>query len=214
MPIKIDGLVIEKIPRPGKPILVAMPASRPARFTSRPRAPRPAALPAALLVLLMAVPSALAADKGEDGANLPRFATTRYAPTNVRVGPGLKYDIAWVFNRAHTPVEIIAEFDIWREIRDFDGTEGWIEQNLLSDSRAGLVEPWKKDGQVALLAGQSDDAPPRAYLPTGFRVDITHCNGAWCQVQATGTDTAGHTGTYAGYLPQSEIWGVYQDEKF
>jgi SH3-like domain-containing protein len=213
MPIKIDGLVIGKIPRPGKAILVAMPASRPARSTSRPVAPCLAVLSAALLTFLLAVSPAPAADQ-DDSPHLPRFATTRYAPTNVRVGPGLKYDIAWVFNHARTPVEIIAEFDIWREIRDFDGTEGWIEQNLLSESRAGLVEPWKTGGQVALLAGQSDNAAPRAYLPTGFRVDISHCNGAWCQVQAAGTDTAGKTGTYSGYLPQSEIWGVYQDEKF
>jgi SH3-like domain-containing protein len=213
MPIKIDGLVIGKIPRSGKAILVAMPASRPARLSSCPFAPRLAAFSAALLTLLLVVSQAPAADK-DDSANLPRFATTRYAPTNVRVGPGLNYDIAWVFNHARTPVEIIAEFDIWREVRDFDGTEGWIEQNLLSDNRAGLVEPWKKGGQVALLSGQSDNAAPRAYLPTGFRVDISHCNGTWCQVQAAGTDTTGKTGTYSGYLPQSEIWGVYQDEKF
>jgi SH3-like domain-containing protein len=212
MPIKVDSLVIGKIPGSGKPILLAMPASRPARLISRSLAPRVAALSAALLTLLVAIPAA-AADK-DDGARLPRFATTRYAPTNVRVGPGLKYDIAWVFNHARTPVEIIAEFDIWREIRDFDGSEGWIEQNLLSDNRAGLIEPWKKGGQVALLSGQSDNAAPRAYLPTGFRVDISHCNGAWCQVQAAGTDTSGHAGTYSGYLPQSDIWGVYQDEKF
>jgi SH3-like domain-containing protein len=191
-----------------------MPASRPVRLIFRAFAPHLAALPAALLVLLIAVPAAPAADKDDSGSHLPRFATTRYAPTNVRVGPGLKYDIAWVFNRARTPVEIIAEFDIWREIRDFDGSEGWIEQNLLSDNRAGLVEPWKKGGQVALLSGQSDNAAPRAYLPMGFRVDISHCNGAWCQVQAAGTDATGHAGTYSGYLPQSEIWGVYQDEKF
>jgi SH3-like domain-containing protein len=168
----------------------------------------------ALLTLLVAALPACAAEKDEDGLPLPRFASTRSAPINVRVGPGFKYDLAWVFNRAKTPVEIIAEFDIWREIRDFDGSEGWIQQNLLAGDRAGLVTPWKQGITVPLLASQSATATVRAYLPSGFRIDIRRCDGTWCQVEASGADTDGHTGSYSGYLEQAQIWGVYQGEKF
>jgi len=149
-------------------------------FATRP-VRRRAALGLVLSALAVALPAAhaLAAAVDVDGLPLPRFASTRSAPINVRVGPGQKYDLAWIYNKAGMPVEITAEFDIWRKIRDFDGSEGWVQQNLLSGSRAGLVAPWKKDGTFPLLAGASADAAVRAYLPSGFKVDIRRCDGSW-----------------------------------
>jgi len=149
-----------------------------------------------------------AAEKNEDGLPLPRFASTRSAPINVRVGPGTKYDLAWIFNKSGMPVEITAEFDIWRKIRDFDGTEGWVQQNLLSGSRSALVAPWKKDDQTPLLASAAEGANVRAYLGSGFRVDVRRCDGTWCQVDAN----AGST--YSGYVKETDLWGVYQGEVF
>jgi len=161
------------------------------------------------LLLLGVATTALAAEKNEDGLPLPRFASTRSAPINVRVGPGTKYEIAWIYNRADMPVEITAEFDIWRKIRDFDGTEGWVQQNLLSGSRTGLVQPWKKDIDEPLLASASDSAAVRAYLGSGYLINIRRCDGTWCQVDAPSKGT-----TYSGYVKQSDIWGVYQGETF
>jgi SH3-like domain-containing protein len=167
-----------------------------------------------LFAAILAAAPVFAAEKNEDGLPLPRFASTRSAPINVRVGPGQKYDLAWIFNRPGMPVEITAEFDIWRKIRDFDGSEGWVQQNLLSGSRAGLVAPWKKGDDVPLLASASDDAGVKAYLGSGYRIDIRRCDGSWCQVDAPSRDAAGHNSTYSGYLRQSDIWGVYEKETF
>jgi len=166
-------------------------------------------LAAVLIGMALAPIAAQAAEKNEDGLPLPRFASTRSAPINVRVGPGQKYDLAWIYNKSGMPVEITAEFDIWRKIRDFDGSEGWVQQNLLSGSRSGLVAPWKKDGNVSLLANTNDDAAPRAYLPPGYRVEIKRCDGTWCQVDAPSGGS-----NYSGFLKQSDIWGVYQGETF
>lgn len=174
---------------------------------------RPAGLSMIMLLAATCFP-AFAAEQNTDGLPLPRFATTRSAPINVRVGPGQKYDVAWIFTKPGTPVEIIAEFDIWREVRDFDGSEGWIQQNLLSGSRAGLVAPWKKGASIPLVASASSDAGIRAYLGAGFRVDIRKCDGTWCQVDAVDHDDNGHATTYSGYLKQSDIWGAYEGEAF
>lgn len=163
---------------------------------------------AALLLLGASIPS-LSAEKDEDGLPLPRFATTRSAPINVRVGPGQKYELAWVFNKPGMPVEITAEFDIWRKIRDYDGSEGWVQQNLLSGNRAGLVLPWKANADVPLLASANDKAGVRAYLTSGFRVDVRRCDGSWCQVEASASGA-----TYFGYIKQTDLWGVYQGETF
>lgn len=165
-----------------------------------------------LLVLGLTATFALAAE-GPSGLPLPRFATTRSTPINVRVGPGIKYGVAWVYVKAGTPVEIVQEFDTWRKIRDYDGSEGWVHQNLLSGKRAGLAAPWRSGEQIPLLTGRNPDGGVRAYLGPGFRVDIFKCDGAWCEVSATSRPESGAS-TYSGYLPQSELWGVYQGEAF
>ena len=148
------------------------------------------------------------------GLPLPRFVTTRSQPINVRVGPGQRYDVAWVYLKAGMPVEIIQEWDTWRKIRDFDGAEGWVHQNLLSGRRAGVVAPWSGNAQVPLLSGRSAEGGVRAYLTPGFPIQISGCDGSWCAVSATDHAREGHTATYSGYLSQADVWGVYKDERF
>jgi SH3-like domain-containing protein len=171
-------------------------------------------LPWIMLALALLTPPAFAQADNPSGLPLPRFATTRSEPINVRVGPGQKYDIAWTYLKSGIPVEIVQEFDTWRKIRDVDGTEGWIHQNLLAGTRAGYVTPLVANGEIALRASQSDEAGIRARLGPGLKVTITECDGTWCQVSATGQDPAQRGSTYAGYLHQEELWGVYPDEVF
>lgn len=154
------------------------------------------------------------AQDNPSGLPLPRFATTRSSPINVRVGPGTRYGVAWVYVKPGTPIEIIQEFDTWRKIRDFDGSEGWIHQNLLSGNRAGLVAPWRTGEQLALFSGKSKEGGVRAYLPAGFPISIRECDGSWCAVVATDHPEGGSAHTYDGFLPQDELWGVYGDEEF
>jgi SH3-like domain-containing protein len=158
--------------------------------------------------------TAVLAQDNPSGLPLPRFATTRSSPINVRVGPGTRYDVAWVYVKPGTPVEIIQEFDTWRKIRDFDGSEGWVHQNLLSGNRAGIVAPWRQGEQLPLFSGKSEDGGVRAYLPAGFQVGITACDKAWCTVSATDHPEGGGQHIYDGFLPQDELWGVYRDEEF
>jgi len=178
-----------------------------------------AALRRALLTLLAAMLVAMAAPAfaqtvGPSGLPLPRFASTRSEPINIRVGPGTRYDIAWTYLKSGQPVEIIQEFDTWRKIRDVDGSEGWVHQNLLSGNRAAIVAPWQEEGPVALLSAKASDGGVRAWLPTGLRVTLAKCDGAYCEVSASGRTETGSNSTFTGFLPQGEIWGAYQGESF
>lgn len=167
-----------------------------------------------LVVLVLPATASHAQSSNPSGLALPRFATTRSDPINVRVGPGQKYDIAWTYLKSGIPVEIVQEFDTWRKIRDVDGTEGWVHQNLLSGTRAGYVAPILANGEIALRANRSDDAGIRARLGPGLKVTIKQCDGTWCEVSAQGPDATQRTATYAGYLHQEELWGVYPAEVF
>jgi SH3-like domain-containing protein len=148
------------------------------------------------------------------GLALPRFATTRSEPINVRVGPGQRYDIAWVYVKAGVPVEIIQEFDTWRKIRDYEGEEGWVHQSLLSGRRAGRVVMTNPSGQIALRSDRSKQSDVRAWLPVGYAVEIDDCDGIWCAIKAKFSPKGKTVKTYKGYLPQIVLWGVYPDEKF
>jgi len=167
-----------------------------------------------LLALLICVPDALAQVGNPSGLPLPRFASTRSDPINVRVGPGTKYEVTWTYLKAAIPVEIIQEFDTWRKIRDVDGAEGWVHQNLLSGTRAGYAAPVMANGEVALRASAADDASLRARLGAGFKVIIQKCDGAWCAVTATRAEAGARPTSYTGYVHQEELWGVYPDEVF
>jgi SH3-like domain-containing protein len=166
----------------------------------------------ALLFPLLLSPS-LAQDN-PSGLPLPRFATTRSEPINVRVGPGTKYDVAWTYLKSGIPVEIVQEFDTWRKIRDVDGTEGWVHQNLLSGTRAGYAAPLMANGEIALRSNRSEDGGVRARLGPGLKVVIKECDGSWCEVTANHQDQNQRSTSYSGFLRQEELWGVYPDEAF
>ncbi len=169
----------------------------------------------AALLTLVTVGFAAPLEAGENanpsGYPLPRFASLRSEPVNVRKGPGVRYEVAWVYVRARLPVEIIQEFDIWRKIRDSDGQEGWIQQNLLSGNRTGYIAPWSPDIRVPLRASNSKTAPVRAWLTSRYLIKIKRCDGSFCEVSASGKSGSGRR-DYSGFVKQSQIWGVYPNE--
>ena len=78
---------------------------------------------AALFGLLLSVMPALAqdtADESESGLAVPRMVSLRSNLINARSGPGARYPIEWVYMQKGAPVEIIAEFELWRKIKDWE----------------------------------------------------------------------------------------------
>ena len=70
---------------------------------------------------------------------LPRYVSLRSNSVNLHVGPGKNYPVEWRYVLQNLPVEIIAEFDTWRQIRDWQGTQGWVHKSLLSGRRTVWV---------------------------------------------------------------------------
>lgn len=164
------------------------------------------------LALLLGLPAHAQSDSNPSGLPLPRFVTTRSEPINVRVGPGTRYDIAWTYTKAGLPVEIVQEFDTWRKIRDMDGDEGWVHQNLLSGRRTALIVPPQEGQNLPLRRRPETEAPVNAWLGTRYVVDLDTCDGQWCEVLAAAPADNGRAKTYKGFVPQSALWGVYPGE--
>jgi SH3-like domain-containing protein len=165
-----------------------------------------ASLPALLLVpgnAARAADNPSAQQRKGSGLPIPRFASLRSDEVNVRTGPGTRYPVDWVFKRKGMPVEIVAEFENWRRIRDSEGEEGWILQNMLTGKRTAMIAPWKPGQTIPLHDRPEVSAALVAKVSAGVVGEIESCNGEWCEITAGG---------YDGWAEQSQLWGVYPGE--
>lgn len=136
----------------------------------------------------------------DSGLPVPRFVTLRADKVNVRTGPGARYPVEWVFERKGMPVEIVAEFDTWRKVRDIQGTEGWVHQNLLSSRRGVIIT-----GTVRTLRREPrEDSAAVARAEPDVIGQLLECKAEWCRVEVGGL---------RGWLNRGELWGVYPNEK-
>ncbi len=134
------------------------------------------------------------------GSDVPRFVSLSSDKVNVRVGPGKRYPISWVFVRSGWPVEVIAEYERWRQIRDVDGATGWIHGNLLSGRRTILVT--KK--QRSVHENPNDESAVTLLAEPGVSGKLVECDGRWCLVEIAGNK---------GWLKASHFYGVLENEK-
>lgn len=136
---------------------------------------------------------------------LPRFAALRSDEVNMRSGPGTRFPIEWTYQRRELPVEIVREFELWRRIRDPEGTEGWVHQSTLMGRRSFIVRG-APGTEVMLRRRAEDQAQPVARLRPGVvgRVRACEANNPWCEAQI---------GEHRGYIKRADIWGVGPTEE-
>ena len=147
---------------------------------------------------------------------LPRYASLKTDRVNLREGPSKDHRTLWVFQRAGLPVEIVAEFETWRRIRDSEGTEGWVLHSLLSGRRTSIVIAAKgadkspDKGAATLYAKADDKADEMARLQAGVIGSVKTCTGTWCRIIVA---LPQRRGDVDGYVRQDRLWGVYPNER-
>ncbi len=188
-PVQRTPLVQPKPGAPGHP-------------TAKPGAKPPTAAPATSPVPAPEPEKPAEPAKGTNTGNpLPRFASLRSDEVNLRTGPGTRYPIDWVYKRRDLPVLIEREFEVWRLVRDPEGTKGWVHQATLAPRRSGVVI----GGEHVLRRDPQDDAGAVARLKQGVIVRLRSCEATsdWCQAQVQ---------DYRGWIKRSEIWGTFPGE--
>lgn len=138
------------------------------------------------------------------GLPVPRFVSLKADRVNVRAGPNKDQDVRWIYTRAGMPVEITAEFENWRRIRDWEGSEGWVYHSLLSGKRTAVVVPTLKDDLVPLYEKADLKSAVVAKLQAGVLGTLKSCSGTWCEFAGKGFD---------GWIRQVRLWGAYPHEK-
>jgi len=134
------------------------------------------------------------------GLAVPRYATIGRSRVNMRQGPSTSHRILWVYaGQEGLPVEVVAETELWRQIRDPEGDIGWVHHALLSNERGAVVQ-----GSMRPLRRQpAADAATMAYLEPRVVASLNECSEDWCQISVD---------NYTGWVRHDEVWGVYPAE--
>src|SRR5437764_2736610 len=101
------------------------------------------------------------------GLPVPRYVSLKSDHVNVRAGPTKDNDVAWVYTRSGLPVEITAEFENWRRVRDSEGAEGWVYHSLLSGRRTAVVTMKSKNELEPLYDRADQTSAVSARLQAG-----------------------------------------------
>ena len=142
-------------------------------------------------------------DESESGLALPRMVSLRSNLINARSGPGARYPIEWVYMQKGAPVEIVAEFELWRKIKDWQGSESWVHKSMLSGKRSiKMSTPGENniydrpDYASAVIAKAEDEVVGT----------VKKCPAAsqFCLIDF---------GSVEGWVPRSNFFGVYAKEE-
>lgn len=129
----------------------------------------------------------------------PYWASISAGKAMLRTGPGRQFPASWRYQRPNLPVKVIETYPNWRKIEDPDGTQGWMQANLLSSDRAGLVV-----GEVRPLREAPDAAARIVWrAEPGVVGKLSECRRGWCRLDVRGR---------IGYIEAAHIWGVDPQE--
>lgn len=151
----------------------------------------------AILLIIVSIAAEASADNTK--LPIPRFASIKSNEVNARIGPTIKSSIEWVFIRKGEPVEIVAEYEQWRQIRDINGEGGWVHSSVLSGKRSVIILGKEI---VALTKSPSSDKVV-AKIASNVRCSLNKCKAQYCQISCQG---------YTGWLAKSLLWGIYNAE--
>ena len=129
----------------------------------------------------------------------PYFASISSGKARMRTGPGRNYPASWLYQREDLPIRVIDTYGEWRKIEDPDGTQGWMQVNMLSDTRTAMVVGRIVEMREAPQFG----ARVNWRAAPGVVGRVSKCSRGWCWLDVRGR---------GGYVEQSHIWGVDPNE--
>lgn len=131
------------------------------------------------------------------------YASLKHDEVNLRTGPGERFPIVWVYQEKNFPVEVLDSFELWRQIREKDGTVGWVHQNMLKKTRYVLIE-----NEGSLLKKNDPTSVPIAVVQPGVIARVEECpKGHYCKITVSDENH-----TKKGWFPRSSLWGLDKGE--
>ena len=124
--------------------------------------------------------------RAETGAvknDLPKMVSMRWNSLNVRKGPGKEFPIVFSLQAKGMPLKLTRRHGDWREIRDWEGSSGWVLRDAISDDKTLIVTVNETDLTVTPNGSSSGKGRLVATLKRGVTAKIIKCQPQWCQVK-------------------------------
>ena len=161
-----------------------------------------AGLRACAAVLAVLTFGAISAARAAETPSFPYFSSVRSDTVNMREGPSAEHKVKWVYHHRGLPLEIIAAYDVWRQIRDRDGETGWIHVSMLSRERTAVLIG---DGDMAVREGEDGASAVIANAQPGAIGRLETCTAIACRLAF---------GTVKGWVNRALLWGIHDNETF
>lgn len=148
-------------------------------------------------MVVLVAPALLMLGGGDAAAQKkpPYWASITAAKARMRTGPGRNFPASWLYQRAGLPVKVIETYPNWRKVEDPDGTQGWMQANLLSDERTAMVI-----GEIRTLRASPDAAGKVNWrAEPGVIGKLSECAQGWCRIDVNGR---------AGFVEARHLWGA------
>ena len=127
----------------------------------------------------------------------PYWASLSAGEARMRTGPGRQFPANWLYQRAGLPVKVVSVYKNWRKVEDPDGTQGWMQANLLSNDRSALVIGEERPLREAPEAG----ARIIWRAEPGVVGKLSECARGWCKLDVRGR---------MGYVEAAHIYGAQE----
>lgn len=154
---------------------------------------------AGIVALAAAAPAFAQACDTPSGQPVPRFVTLKFTEVRGRIGPSTSHPVRWDYRRQGLPVQIVAETENWRRVRDPHGEESWMHRRTLSGRRAVHVIE-----ETGLHTRPDVESPETARAEPGAILWLERCRSGWCRLESDGV---------RGWVIASHLWGTYAHEQ-
>ena len=118
---------------------------------------------------------------------------------NMRSGPGTRYRVMWELGNGF-PLSVLKRSGQWYRVRDFEGTIGWVNRDVVKKTPHMIVKVHKKSRKrinVRSGPGTKYRIVAKAYYGVVFKT-LQQKNG-WVNVQ--------HEKGVTGWVKRSLLWG-------
>jgi len=119
---------------------------------------------------------------------------------NMRAGPSTGHEILWKLD-AGFPLEVIGTKEEWLQVRDFEGSRGWVHKKTTQRAAFAIVKANKgTDGQVNVRKEPDLSADIVAKASYGVVFKVLQQQGGWVRVE--------HAQGVAGWVDSRLLWGL------
>ena len=139
---------------------------------------------------------------GKSGLALPRMVSLRYDKVNARSGPGINYPIDWVYQQKGAPIEVIDEYEVWRKVKDWEGSVSWVKQSMITGKRFVKVMTL---GENNIHNNDSYKSKVIAKVEDAAVGEVKKCTKSsdFCLIKFD---------TIEGWVPKKILFGIYPHE--